>query len=245
MREAGRSVAMALDAVERALAPGVSTAELDQIAEETIRSRGAVPSFKGFPGGAGRQDFPATICASVNAELVHGIPREDAVLQNGDILSVDVGAIFEGWHGDAARTFAVGTVTSEAEQLLEATKGALEAGIEASRSGHYVSDVSRAIQAHVDGSGFSIVREYTGHGIGRAMHEPPQILNYHESAMDKGSVLRPGMTMALEPMVNAGTWRTRVLADGWTVVPADGRLSAHFENTIVVTEDRAEILTAL
>lgn len=245
MREAGRIVAMALEAVREAARPGVSTADLDRLAEEVIRSQGAVPSFLGVPGGPGRPDFPATICASVNEQLVHGIPRPDVVLKPGDILSVDVGAIYEGWHGDAAITVGIGPISAEARKLLAVTEGALWAGIAAARAGRRVADISRAIQRHVEREGFQVVREYTGHGIGREMHEPPQVLNYHTARMPEGPVLEPGMTLALEPMVNAGTHRTRVLADGWTVVTADGRLSAHFEHTIAITEGEAEVLTRL
>ncbi|MGQ9585429.1 MAG: type I methionyl aminopeptidase [Anaerolineae bacterium] len=243
MREAGRIVAMVLEEVRRAAEPGVSTAELDRLAEEVIRRQGAVPSFLGVPGGPGRPDFPASICASVNEQLVHGIPSPDVVLREGDILSVDVGAIYEGWHGDAAITVGVGRISRLAARLIEATEEALWAGIAAARAGRRVADISRAIQRQVERRGFRAVEEYTGHGIGREMHEPPQVLNYHRPGMPEGPLLEPGITLALEPMVNAGTHRTKVLKDGWTVVTADGRLSAHFEHTIAITDGRAEILT--
>jgi len=245
MREAGRIVALVLQAIREAARPGVSTADLDRLAEDIIRSHGAVPSFLGVPGGPGRPDFPATICASLNEQLVHGIPRPDVVLKPGDILSVDVGAIYEGWHGDAAITVGIGRISDEARRLISVTEGALQAGIAAARAGRRVADISRAIQRYVERHGFNVVREYTGHGIGREMHEPPQVLNYHAPSMPEGPVLEPGMTLALEPMVNAGTYRTKVLADGWTVVTADGRLSAHFEHTIAIAEGEAEILTRL
>jgi len=243
MREAGRIVAMALAEMCRAAKPGVTTAELNRLAEEVIRGQGATPSFLGYPGGPGQPDFPAAVCASVNEELVHGVPRPDVVLREGDILSVDVGAIYEGWQGDAAITVGIGHISQAARKLLRATEGALQAGIEAARAGRRVADISRAIQRYAERRGFSVVQEYTGHGIGREMHEPPQILNYHQRGMPEGPTLEPGMTMALEPMVNAGTYKTRVLGDGWTVVTADGELSAHFEHTIAITDGETRVLT--
>jgi methionyl aminopeptidase len=234
MREAGRIVAAVLADMEQAAKPDVTTAELDERAERLIRKMGAVPSFKGYRG------YPATICASINEQVVHGIP-DGCRLNDGDIVSVDVGAIYKGYHGDAAITIPVGKVSSETQKLLEVTQGALRAGIAKSRAGLRTGDVSEAIQTWVEERGFSVVREYTGHGIGSAMHEDPQIPNFGRPGT--GYALRAGMTFALEPMVNVGTWRTKVLSDGWTVVTADGQLSAHFEHTVAVTEGEPEILT--
>ena len=240
MREAGRIVARVHEAMREAIRPGVTTAALDALAESIIRKHGAIPSFKGYHG------FPATICASVNEELVHGIPRKDRVLKEGDIISVDVGAIYKGYHGDSAWTYAVGEVSEEARRLMAVTREALFAGIEQVRAGRRLMDYSRAVQEYVESHGFFVVRLYTGHGIGRAMHEPPEVLNY-VNPMHPDSKRRfvPGMTVALEPMVNVGTWQTRTLSDGWTVVTADGSLSAHFEHTVAVTEDGPYILTTL
>lgn len=241
MRQAGRIVAEVLETIESRAQPGVSTVELDRLAEEIIRKRGAVPSFKGYRG------FPATICASINEELVHGIPSGSRRLREGDIVSIDVGAIYGSYHGDAARTYAVGQIDGESRRLMEATEGALHAGIAQVRAGGLFGRISAAIQEHAESRGFSVVREYTGHGIGRSMHEEPQILHYvHPNDALRKRRLRPGMTFALEPMVAVGDWKTRVLADGWTVVMADGKLSAHFEHTVAVTEDgEVQILTQL
>jgi len=240
MREAGRIVAEVLDMLQSRLRPGVTTGELDRLAEELIRRRGAVPSFKGYRG------FPAAICASVNEEVVHGIPGSRR-LRQGDIVSIDVGAIHRGYHGDSARTFAVGEIGLQARRLLEATEGALYEGIAQARVGKRFGDISAAIQRYVEDRGFSVVREYTGHGIGRRMHEEPQILHYvHRTDPNRNRRLRSGMTFALEPMVNVGIWKTELLADGWTVVTQDRQLSAHFEHTLAITEDgEAEILTRL
>lgn len=241
MRQAGRIVAEVLARIEERVAPGVTTGELNALAEEIIRKRGAIPSFLGYPPGSAHP-FPATICASVNEELVHGIPGP-RVLREGDILSVDVGAIYEGYHGDAAMTFPVGQVDAEAWRLLDVTKGALEAGIAAARAGQRCGDISAAIQEYVEVRGFNVVREYTGHGIGRQMHEEPQVPNYGQRG--QGVQLRAGMTIALEPMVLSADYRVRVLDDHWTVVSIDGRLNAHFEHTIVIRDGEAEILTRL
>jgi len=239
MREAGRIVAEVHAKLQERLHPGVTTGELDALAEEIISEHRAVPSFKGYRG------FPASICASINEEVVHGIPSHRR-LREGDILSVDVGAIYQGYHGDSAWTYAIGEVSGEARRLLEVTEGALYAGIAQARAGHRFGDVAAAIQKHVESRGFAVVREYTGHGIGRHMHEDPQILHYvHPKDPNRNHRLRPGMTFALEPMVNVGTWKTAVLADGWTVVTGDGQLSAHFEHTLAITDGEAEILTRL
>ena len=240
MREAGRIVAEVFDLLQSRLGPGVTTAELDRLAQELIEKRGAIPSFKGYRG------FPGSICASVNEEVVHGIPSVDRRLHAGDIVSIDVGAIYQGYHGDSAKTFAIGEVSEEALRLLEATEGGLYAGIEQARSGNRFGDISAAIQRYVEGRGFSLVREYTGHGIGKRMHEAPQILHYVNAGDPvRGRRLRPGMTFALEPMVNVGTWKTELLGDGWTVVTQDRKLSAHFEHTLAVGEHGPEILTRL
>ncbi len=236
MREAGRIVAVVLALLREKIAPGVTTEELNALAEETILKHGAVPSFKGYRG------YPAALCVSVNEEVVHGIPGS-RVINEGDLVSMDVGTIYKGFQGDAAITVAVGEVSPAARRLLEVTAGALEAGIAQCRAGQHMGDVSAAIQNYAESRGFSVVREYTGHGIGRKMHEDPQIPNFGEPG--RGALLRPGMTFALEPMVTMGTWRTRVLDNGWTVVTLDGQLSAHFEHTIAVTDDEPEILTRL
>jgi len=237
MRRAGRIVAGTIEAVLAAVRPGVTTADLDAVAEECIHDRGATPSFKGYRG------FPASICASLNDEVVHGIPSPGRVLREGDILSLDFGAIWEGFHADSAVTVFVGEPPSaEAEKLVRVTEEALEAAIAQIRPGGRLSDISHAVEQVVEGAGFSVVREYVGHGIGRSLHEDPQIPNYGPPG--RGPELRPGLVIAVEPMVNMGDWPTRVLADDWTVVTADGSLAAHFEHTIAVTEDGHEVLTA-
>jgi methionyl aminopeptidase len=239
MREAGRIVAEVLAEIQAAVAPGVTTADLEAVAGRIIVDKhGAIPSFKGYRG------FPGMICASINEEIVHGIPGEQ-VLRAGDIVSVDVGVIYKGYHGDAATTVAVGEIDAESTKLMEVTAESLRIGIEAARPGDWTTDISKAIQAYVEGQGFSVVREYTGHGIGRQMHEDPQIPNYYDPRFGGRARLRPGMTFALEPMVMVGDWRTRVLADNWTVVTADGTRSAHFEHTVAVTKSGPEILTRL
>jgi methionyl aminopeptidase len=236
MRRAGRIVAETRERVTAAVRPGVTTRRLDAIAEEHIREAGATPSFKGYRG------FPASICASVNDQVVHGIPG-DRVLSEGDLLSLDFGAIWEGYHGDSAVTVFVGEPpTAETEKLVRVTEEALEAGISQIRPGKRLSDIGHAVQQVVEGAGFSVVREYVGHGIGQHLHEDPQIPNYGEPG--RGPELRPGMVLAVEPMVNLGGWETRVLGDDWTVVTADGSLSAHFEHTIACTVDGPEVLTA-
>ncbi len=244
MREAGRIVARVHEAMREMIRPGVTTAELDVKAEAIIRAHQAVPAFLGYPH-TGRNDYPASICASINEELVHGIPSRQRWLEPGDIISIDVGAVFQGWVGDAAWTYPVGQIDAESQRLLKVTEESLWAGVAKARPGNHLADISQAIEAWVQPHGFGVVREYTGHGVGRNMHEPPQILNYMPPGAGRGPKLKPGMTLALEPMVNAGTWRTRVLADGWTVVTADGKRSAHFEHTLALTEGEPEILTAL
>ena len=239
MRRAGGITAGAIHAMLEVVAPGVTTADLDDVAERYIRGEGGAPSFKGYRG-----TFPGTICASVNNEIVHGIPSPKRVLKAGDLLSLDCGAIWEGYQGDSATTVFVGgeTPAPEAEKLVRVTEESLGAAIAAIRPGGRLSDIGNAIQHVVEGAGFSLVREYGGHGIGRAMHEDPFIQNFGPPG--RGPVLRPGLVVAVEPMANIGGPETRVLADEWTVVTADGSLSAHFEHTIAVTEDGNEILTA-
>jgi methionyl aminopeptidase len=237
MRQAGQIVAEAHAALREKIKPGVSTAELDALAYEIITKRGAKPSFKGYHG------FPASICTSINQEVVHGIPNKKRVLQDGDIIAVDVGATLKGFVGDAAFTAAVGRVSGTAQRLIETTEGALMAGIEQARRGNYLDDISGAVQDYAEARGFSVVREYVGHGVGRAMHEEPQIPNYRQGK--RGPQLKPGMTLAIEPMLNEGVWATRTLRDKWTVVTQDGKLSAHFEHTVAVTEGAPEILTKL
>jgi methionyl aminopeptidase len=244
MREAGRIVARVHEALREMVKPGVTTAALNSRAEEIIRQHKAVPAFLGYPH-TGRNDFPASICTSINEELVHGIPSRERWLEPGDIISIDVGALYRGWVGDSAWTYPVELVDEEAQRLLQATEGSLWAGIAQARVGNYVSDISRAIETYVTARGMSVVREYTGHGVGRKMHEEPQVLNFVPSESSRAVRLKVGMTLALEPMVNVGTWRTKVLGDGWTVVTADGKRSAHFEHSIAVTEGEPEILTLL
>jgi methionyl aminopeptidase len=236
MREAGRIVAEVLACIREKVAPGVTTAELDALAYQIIVGYGAKPSFKGYRG------FPASLCTSVNEEVVHGIPGE-RVLQKGDIVSVDVGAIYRGYQGDAAITLGVGKVNGVAQHLMAVAAEALQAGIAQSRAGKRTGDISWAIQKYAERNGYGVVREYTGHGIGREMHEEPQIPNFGKPR--RGVLLKPGMTFALEPMVTVGDYHTRVLEDDWTVVTLDGQLSAHFEHTVAVTEGEPEILTRL
>ncbi len=248
MREAGRITALALQAVREAIRPGVSTKELDAIAEDVIRSHDAIPAFLGYPPGS-RHPFPATITASINEELVHGIPREDRILQEGDIVSIDCGAVYRGFVGDSAFTAGVGKISGEAQRLLQVTEQALFRGIETARAGRQTRDISRAIQKYVEKHGYNVVREYTGHGVGREMHEEPQIPNW----WPRGKLARrfrsvplvPGMTFALEPMVMVGQPLTRVLPDHWTVVTRDGSLCAHFEHTVAVTPKGAPLILTL
>lgn len=234
MREAGRVTARALRAVGEAVRPGATTKDLDDVAAEVIAEAGAVAAFLGYHG------FPATICTSRNGEIVHGIPGRTR-LADGDIVSIDVGAIVDGYFGDAARTFAVGDVSEKTSRLLAATEQGLQAGIACCRPGARLYDIGAAVQAVAEGAGFSVVREYVGHGIGRAMHEEPQVPNYGTAG--KGPTLLAGMVLAIEPMVNAGGAAVRQLDDGWTVVTADGSMSAHFEHTVAITDDGPFVLT--
>ncbi len=234
MRRAGRIVADTLNRLEEALRPGITTAELDRIAEESITAVGATPSFRGYRG------FPASICASPNHVIVHGIPG-DLALEEGDIISLDVGAFYGGFHGDSAWTLPVGAVDPAAAELLKVTEASLEAAIERCVPGSRLGDVGHAVEEVAVAAGFSVVREYAGHGVGRALHEEPWIPNYGPPG--RRELLSAGMTLALEPMVNAGGPGTRVLGDDWTVVTADGSLSAHFEHTVAITPDGHDVLT--
>ena len=236
VRAAAQVVARALREVGRAVRPGVTTAELDRIAETVIRDHGARPAFKGYRG------FPDTICASVNEEVVHGIPGPRA-LESGDIVGIDVGAELHGWYGDAARTFAVGDVSDEASRLMRVTEEALRLGVAQARAGNRVGDISHAVQSHVERHGFSVVRDLVGHGIGSEMHEEPSVPNYGPAG--KGPKLVVGMMLAIEPMVNAGGSAVVTRADGWTVATKDGRWSAHFEHTVAVGTDGPELLSEL
>lgn len=234
MREAGRIVAAILRTLVEEIRPEVKTKELDAIVARELARYGAKSSFKGYRG------FPAHLCVSINEEVVHGIPGE-RVLREGDIVSLDFGAVYEGFQGDAALTMGVGEIGPVQRQLLEVTQSALNAGIAAARYGAHLGEVSAAIQLHAESRGFSVVRDYSGHGIGREMHEDPQIPNF--GLPGQGPLLQKGMTLAIEPMVNAGGWQTKLRDDGWTVVTADGTLSAHFEHTIAITNTEPEILT--
>lgn len=238
MRAAGRIVGLLLMELKEKVRPGVTTGDLDAFAEAFIRSHGATPTFKGYPGRS--KPYPASICASVNEQVVHGIPGP-RVLQEGDIIGIDVGATLNGWVGDAARTFAVGKISPEAQRLLTETQRALDLGLQAARGNGHVQDIGAAVEAHAGACGLGVVRDYTGHGVGRRLHEPPQIPNYGRRGL--GPKLKAGMTLAIEPMLNLGKDETKELSDGWTVVTVDGKLAAHFEDTIIVTDGSPEILT--
>jgi methionyl aminopeptidase len=236
IRQGGRILAEVLQKLVERIRPGLSTAEIDRFVREEFDRRGVRPSFLGYRG------FPAAVCVSVNEEIVHGIPGR-RVLEEGDIVSIDLGLIYKGYQADAAVTVGVGRVSPEAERLIQTTEEALMAGIRAARAGARLGDVSWAIQSYAENRGYSVVREYVGHGIGREMHEEPPVPNYGRPGT--GLVLRKGMVLAIEPMLVIGDWRTRVLDDGWTVVTADGTLAAHAEHTVAITNGEAEILTAL
>ena len=234
MRHAGSIVGATLTLLKRSVEPGMTTRELDSIAYKEITSHGAIPSFKGYRG------FPGSICASVNEEIVHGIPGK-RVLKEGDIIKMDVGATIGGFIGDAAVSVAVGQVSQAAIELMDATRLSLEEGIGAAKPGNRIGDIGAAVQTFSEARGYAVVREFVGHGIGRFLHEDPQVPNYGQPG--RGQLLRAGMCIAIEPMLNIGDWHTRILDDNWTVVTADGSLSAHFEHTIAITEDGPEILT--
>jgi methionyl aminopeptidase len=236
LKRSNAIVAEVLRELKKAIAPGVIAQELDRIAEEVIRSRGAIPAFKGYRG------FPKSLCVSINEEVVHGIPNHRR-LREGDVVSLDVGVNLNGYFGDAAITLPVGEVDEEAQRLLNVTEQALSMGIEKARFGNRLFDISCAIQAWVESNGFSVVRDFVGHGIGKSLHEEPQIPNFGEA--HQGPRLEQGMVFALEPMVNEGTYEVKILSDGWTVVTADGKRSAHFEHSIAITDGEAEILSNL
>ena len=237
MKEACRISAGALKTAGMAVEPGVTTAELDKLAEDYIRSQGGVPNFKNYEG------YPATACISINNEVIHGIPTSKRVLKAGDIVSIDLGAKFEGYHGDNAATFACGDVSPEAKRLMDTTKESLYEGIAAAVAGGRIGDISHAVQSYVEARGYSVVRQFVGHGIGTSLHEAPEVPNFGTAG--RGIRLMPGMTLAIEPMVNAGKSDVKILPDGWTVLTKDGSLSAHFEHTVVITADGPKIMTLL
>ncbi len=235
MKEACRISAGALQLIGKSIEPGITTAELDKMAEKYIISQGAKPNFKGLYG------FPATACISINNEVIHGIPSASRKIKEGDIVSVDLGAVFEGYNGDNAATFAVGTVSDTAKRLIEATRESLYEGIKAAVAGGRIGDIGNAVSSYVEAKGFSVVREFVGHGIGAKLHEEPEVPNYGTAG--KGIRLMPGMTIAIEPMINAGLSGVKTLSDGWTVVTRDGSLSAHFEHTVLISSDGPQIMT--
>lgn len=242
MREAGRIVALALNEIEKAIKPGITTKELDRVAERVLKENAAAPSFKGQQGFEGSTPYPAIICASVNNEVIHGIPGEYK-LKKGDIISIDMGAYKNGYHGDAARTFPVGKISKEAQKLIDVTRQSFFEGIKMATQGNRVSNISYSIQKYVEANNFSVVRDFVGHGVGRNLHEEPQVANFGNPG--HGARLEKGMTIAIEPMVNIGMYDIDILDNNWTVVTSDGSLSAHYENTILITEGEPEILTKI
>jgi methionyl aminopeptidase len=237
MRAANRIVAEVLDLLRRSLVPGISTGELDRIAEEGIIKRGGRPAFKGYHG------FPAALCVSINSEVVHGIPSLERILSEGDLVSLDLGAVYHDFFGDAAISATVGTGPELAQVLIDVTREALERGIDCARPRGRLQDISWAVQRHVESAGFSVVRQFVGHGIGKSLHEPPEVPNY--GVRGQGALLTPGMVLAIEPMVNIGSSEVRVLEDGWTAVTRDGSLSAHFEHSVAITGDGPDVLSRL
>lgn len=235
MRKAGQAVSLILDELERFVRPGVTTADIDRLAEQKCEELGVKPAFKGLYG------FPSCVCISMNEEVVHGIPSPKRVLKDGDLVGLDFGVSYEGYYGDSARTVPIGVISPDDQRLLEATKESLYCGIRAVRAGAYVSDIGAAVEAYLKPKGFGIVREYVGHGIGKALHEDPQVPNYGKPG--QGALLKAGMVIAIEPMVNLGTEKVKTLRDGWTVVTVDGKRSAHFEHTVLVTPTGFEVLT--
>ena len=235
MREAGRLLAEVHDELAAFIKPGISTKDIDILGEKLIRDRGCIPNFLNYNG------YPASICVSVNDEVVHGIPNKHRILQDGDIVSLDAGLIYKGYHSDAARTHAVGTISKEAQQLIDVTRQSFFEGIKYAKAGNRLHDISNAIAAYAESFGYGVVRDLVGHGIGTALHEDPQIPNFKQ--LRRGMKLMPGMTLAIEPMINAGTWEVCWLDDDWTVVSEDGSLSAHYENTVLITDGEPEILT--
>ena len=237
MKEACRISAGALQTAGKAVEPGVTTAEIDRLAEEYIRSQGGEPNFKNYEG------YPATACISINNEVIHGIPSSKRKLRAGDIVSIDLGAKFDGYHGDNAATFACGDISEEAKRLMDATRESLYEGIKAARAGGRIGDISHAVQAYVEARGYSVVRQFVGHGVGTHLHEAPEVPNFGTAG--RGIRLMPGMTIAIEPMVNAGAAGVEVQPDGWTVLTKDGSLSAHFEHTVAITADGPKIMTLI
>ncbi len=235
MRVAGKILASVHEELGKALKPGMSTLDIDRLGEELIRSHGCVPSFKNYNG------YPASICVSVNDEIVHGIPNSHRILHEGDIVSLDAGVIYEGYHSDAARTHAVGVVDPKAQKLIDVTRESFFEGIRQAKAGNYLNDISSAIQAYAESFGYGVVRDLVGHGIGSHLHEDPEVPNF--ARKKKGIRLQAGMTLAVEPMINAGTWQVSWMSDGWTVVTKDHSLSAHYENTILITDGEPEILS--
>ena len=235
MREAGRLLAEVHDELAAFVKPGISTKDIDKLGEKLIRDRGCIPNFLNYNG------YPASICVSVNDEVVHGIPNKHRILKDGDIVSLDAGLIYKGYHSDAARTHAVGTISKEAQQLIDVTRQSFFEGIKYAKAGNRLHDISNAIAAYAESFGYGVVRDLVGHGIGTALHEDPQIPNFKQ--LRRGMKLMPGMTLAIEPMINAGTWEVCWLDDDWTVVSEDGSLSAHYENTVLITDGEPEILT--
>lgn len=244
MRESCKITAMAHEEVRKAVRPGINTLELDKIAEKVIKENGAIPSFKGYPSMHKHiQDFPGTICISINDEVIHGIPSRSRIIEDGDIVSIDCGAYKNGFHGDMARTIIVGEVDNETKKLVEVTKASFFEGIKFAKPGYRIGDICHAIGSFVEANGFSVVKEFQGHGVGRELHEDPAIPNYGKQG--KGIKLEPGMTLAIEPMVNMGQDKILELEDGWTIITEDGEDSAHYENTILITEKEPEILTMI
>ena len=237
MREAGKRLAVVHDEIGKMIRPGVSTWELDKKAFELIKELGGTPNFLHLYG------YPATICASVNEVVVHGIPSKEKILEEGDIVGIDMGLIYKGYHSDAARTHAVGEIPEEDQKLIEVTKQCFFEGIRFAKAGCHLYEISEAIQKYAESFGYGVVRDMVGHGIGTKLHEDPEVPNYKRMGSGKGILLRPGMTLAVEPMINQGTWRIRILDDKWTAVTLDGKKSAHYENTLVITEGEPEILT--
>ena len=237
MREAGRLLAEVHEEMAAFIKPGISTKDIDKLGEKLIREKGCIPNFLNYHG------YPASVCVSVNDEVVHGIPNKHRILQEGDIVSLDAGLIYKGYHSDAARTYGVGTISKEAQQLIDVTRQSFFEGIKYAKAGNRLHDISNAIAAYAESFGYGVVRDLVGHGIGTELHEDPQIPNFRQ--VRKGMKLMPGMTLAIEPMINAGTWEVCWLDDDWTVVSEDGSLSAHYENTVLITDGEPEILTLL
>ena len=235
MREAGRLLAEVHDELAAFIRPGISTKDIDKLGEKLIREKGCIPNFLNYHG------YPASVCVSVNDEVVHGIPNKHRILQDGDIVSLDAGLIYKGYHSDAARTHAVGTISKEAQQLIDVTRQSFFEGIKYAKAGNRLHDISNAIAAYAESFGYGVVRDLVGHGIGTELHEDPQIPNFKQ--LRRGMKLMPGMTLAIEPMINAGTWEVCWMDDDWTVVSEDGSLSAHYENTVLITDGEPEILT--